>query len=270
MYPSLPTVLFPSALVTWVIAVTGCRSTAAVPESKSAIDISSLTGRIVFDHNDDIYVVMNADGSGQMNLSNSPSSDEWGPAWSPDGKQIAFNSTREGGLPQLFVMNADGTGATRLTEQEAEYPAWSPDGSTIAFMSSLPDYDIYVVNVDGSGLRRLTTTPGEDGWPAWSPDGKTIVFESERDDCGRSNSPDCKRSGDIGPFFGLWMMKADGSEQIRLTKIFGQFSAWSPDGRHVVFNTFGGLSITDAAGSGATPLPISGVGGDLGFADWRR
>jgi Tol biopolymer transport system component len=342
MCTSVPCILLDWLLVALVTAVTACSSTPVVstsiptkqsaalplttalsapnvpltPSVMSPINISSLTGRIVFDNNDDIYAVnangtnlkqltnnagpefdpmwspdgkrivyrdsrrgvnhddeifvMNADGSGQMNLSNSPASDEWGPAWSPDGKQIAFNSTREGGLPQLFVMNTDGSGVKRLTEQEAEYPAWSPDGNKIAFMSSLPDYEIYIINADSSGLTRLTNMPGEDGWPAWSPDGNKIVFESERDDCRLSNSPDCKRSGDIGPFYDLWIMNADGSEQIRLTEIFSQFAAWSPDSHYIVFNSFGGLYLMNPDGSAVTQLPISGVGGELGFTDWMR
>jgi Tol biopolymer transport system component len=170
-------------------------------------------------------------------------------------------------VPQLFVMNADGSGVKQLTEQEAEYPAWSPDGSKIVFMSSIPDYEIYQMNADGSGLTRLTNTPGEDGWPACSPDGKKIVFESERDDCRISNRPDCGRSGDIGPFLDLWIMNADGSGQTRLTEIFGQFSAWAPDGSYIVFNSFGGLYVMNPDGSDITQLPIRGVGGELGFTD---
>ena len=80
---------------------------------------------------------------GIRNLTNNP-------AASPPTR-IAFNSTRTGDIPQLFVMNTDGSGVEQLTEQEAEYPAWSPDGSQIVFMSSLPDYEIYVMNADGSG-----------------------------------------------------------------------------------------------------------------------
>jgi TolB protein len=287
---------------------------AAIPTVAGGIDLSSLTGRIVFDNSEDIYVmnadgtnvqqltknpgpefdpmwspdgkrivyrdshrgpnqddeiyVMNADGSGQTNLTNNPAND-WGPAWLPDGTKIAFNSMRTGNKPQVFVMNADGSGVKQLTEQEAEYPTWSPDGSQIAFMSFLPDYEIYRMNADGSGLTRLTNAPGEDGWPAWSPDGKKIVFESARDDCSISNRPDCGRSGDIGPFFDLWIMNADGSGQTRLTQISGQFSAWSPDGRYIVFNSLGGLYVMRPDGSDITHLPISGVGGDLLFADWK-
>jgi Tol biopolymer transport system component len=217
---------------------------------------------------DEIYV-MNADGSSQTNLSNSPSSNEWGPAWSPDGKQIAFNSNHAGGLPQLYIMNADGSNWKQLGEQEAEYPSWSPDGSRIVFMSSAgSSYDIYIINSDGSNLIRLTDTPGEDGWPAWSPDGQKIVFESERDDCRLSDRPDCETSGDIGPFFDLWVMNPDGSEQTRLTEKFAQFSAWSPDSQYVIFNSFGGLFVIRPDGSDIVPLPINGAGTELLFSDW--
>jgi TolB protein len=68
---------------------------------------------------------MNADGTGQTNLTKNVAGD-WSPAWSPDGKKIAFVSQRDGNL-EIYVMNADGTGQTRLTDNPApdEYPAWS-------------------------------------------------------------------------------------------------------------------------------------------------
>ncbi len=309
---STPVVTAPPPTILPTVTVPA-QSTAA-PIVIGQINVSLLKGRIVFDNNEDIYVmnadgtnvqqltknpgpefdpmwspdgkrivyrdsrrgpnrddeiyVMNANGSGQTNLTNNPAND-WGPAWSTDGTKIAFNSSRAGQLPQLFVMNADGSGLKQLTEREAEYPTWSPDGTKIAFMSSTPDYEIYVIIADGSGGTQITNSSGSDGWPAWSPDGKKIVFESERDDCRISNRPDCRRSGDIGPFYDLWIMNADGSGQTRLTQIFGQFSAWSPDGRYIVFNSFGGLYVMNSDGSGVTQLPIRSVGGELGFTDWR-
>jgi TolB protein len=238
------------------------------PDGKRIVYRDSRRG---VNHDDEIYL-MNADGSGQTNLSQSPASDEWGPAWSPDGKQIAFNSTRGGGLPRLYVVAADGSSEWKqIGDREAEYPSWSPDGSRIVFMSQVGStYDLYVIETDGSGVTRLTDAPGEDGWPAWSPDGKKIVFESERDDCRLSTAPDCKKSGDIGPFFDIWSMNPDGSGQTRLAEIFGQFSSWSPDGKYILFNSFTGLQIMNSDGSSLRPLPIQSPGGDLLFTSWAH
>jgi len=71
---------------------------------------------------------MNADGSSAVNLTNNPANDEY-PAWSPDVKRIAFDSSREGNLnSDIYVMNADGTNQTRLTDTTAldGIPVWSP------------------------------------------------------------------------------------------------------------------------------------------------
>ena len=82
----------------------------------------------------------------------SPDANEWGPVWSPDGRRIAYSSD-ENGMPQLFVMDADGSNARQLSDIWGEYPTWSPDGSRIAFASSMggstpfgdPDYDVFVI-----------------------------------------------------------------------------------------------------------------------------
>ena len=93
---------------------------------------------------------MSADGSGQRRLTRDaryPAT----PAWSPDGRKIAF----EGGpyaTSSVYVVNADGSGQRRLA-RNGEAPAWSPDGRTIAFFS---DSKIYVMNADGSEHRPLT------------------------------------------------------------------------------------------------------------------
>jgi Tol biopolymer transport system component len=92
------------------------------------------------------------------------------PAWSPDGRQIAFESDLDGDR-EIFVMNADGTGVRQLTHNALwdEGPAWSPDGTKLAFSSGADDLhlDIWTMDVDGTNLRQLTTYPGRDESPDW-------------------------------------------------------------------------------------------------------
>jgi dipeptidyl aminopeptidase/acylaminoacyl peptidase len=141
---------------------------------------------------------------------------EGAPAWSPDGKQIAYYSEVGGQPADLFLMDADGRNVRQLTRTpEAEgYPAWSPDGRQIAFESHTPDgnFDVYVMNADGSNVRRLTREPRRDVGPAWSPDGLKLAFMSDRD----------------GKEFNLYWMNTDGSAVEQLTSgetdWFPQFS----------------------------------------------
>jgi len=152
---------------------------------------------------------------------------DWLPQRSRTGGngQIAFVSDRDGN-PEIYVINTDGTGATRLTENPAgDYaPAWSPDGARIAFYSERDgNAEIYVMDADGSNLTRLTKNPANDYAPAWSPDGKKITFHSHRYlGAGR-----------------IFIMNADGSNVTRLTDpAWDDWSpAWSPDGRQIVFNS---------------------------------
>jgi dipeptidyl aminopeptidase/acylaminoacyl peptidase len=104
----------------------------------------------------DIYV-MNADGSGTRKLTHNARQNAE-PAWSPDGRKIAFRSTRNGNR-DIYVMNADGSGKRNLTRNAAwdSRPSWSPDGRTIAFVSNRDGrLEAYVMNADGSGQRSLT------------------------------------------------------------------------------------------------------------------
>ena len=130
---------------------------------------------------DDIYV-MDAFGGNLRNLTNHPDLDG-NPDWSPDGRQILFLSTRDGGI-NTYVMDADGQNVRRLTDyppngEFADAPVWSPDGRQIAFeWVQVGGGGIYVMNSNGRDVHPVSPPdPGfRKGHPAWSPDGEQILY----------------------------------------------------------------------------------------------
>ena len=164
----------------------------------------------------------------------------------PAEERIAFASERDGDA-EIYVMNADGSDVTPLTNNSAwdTRPSWSPDGRRIAFVSERDgDAEIYVMNANGSEVDRLTHDSVWDGSaPAWSPDGRRIAFTSHRD-------------GDAE----IYVMNADGSEVMRLTYDSpGAFSpSWSPDGQRIAFTSHrdgdAEIYVMNADGSGVERL----------------
>ncbi len=128
--------------------------------------------------------LVQADGSGLRQLTRDPVVTNYG-AWSRDGRQIVFNSNRDG-KTRLWLADSDGSNPRALTDPPAgadTAPVWSPDGRHIVFRTTRdgPAGELYSVAADGSGLRRLTNNSFEDRFPTWSPDSRTVVFASVRD-----------------------------------------------------------------------------------------
>jgi TolB protein len=157
----------------------------------------------------------------EYNLTQHPAEDR-NPAWSPDGKRIAFESHRDGNW-EIYLLEVESGQTTRLTHNLAfdGAPAWSPDGTRIAFESYRDgNWEIYLLAPDGGELARLTNDPSGDYGPAWSPDGGQIAFASWRD-------------GDKE----IYAMDVDGSNQRNLTNAPGddEYPVWSPDGQKLAF-----------------------------------
>ncbi len=137
----------------------------------------------------------------------------WGgdPAWSSDGKKIVLQVEYLLGTQTycdcLIVVNADGTGATQLTQAFGRTPAWSPDGSKIIFSSG---GWLNVVNVDGSNLITLPLTGFR---PSFSPDGTRIIYDW---------------------LSGVWTANPDGTNPIRIHD--GRDAAFSRDGSRIAFS----------------------------------
>ena len=222
---------------------------------------------------------MSVDGSDAVHLTNNDANDR-APVWSPDGRRIAFLSDRDADrsyapmTPEIYSMNADGSNAIRLTDNDFEddAPIWSPDGQRIAFVSIRDgNADIYAMNADGTEITRLTKHNAADWQPAWSPDGQRIAFVSLRD-ADMSHFP---------PASEIYSMNADGSDMTRLTHndLVDENPAWSPDGQRIAFSASRGhshssIAVVNADGSGMVWLsrghsPVwSPDGQRIAFADY--
>ena len=124
--------------------------------------------------------VINADGSNLIQMTATGDIPIGQFAWSPDGTKIAYTSCKLNfDSCEIYVVNADGSNPTNLTNSEASdrFPVWSADGAKIAFESERDqDWKIYVMNADGSNPIRLIEHRDAD-FPVWSPDGTKIAFK---------------------------------------------------------------------------------------------
>jgi len=164
------TLFLTAAMFILLLISSGCSKTINPTEPAAAV-ITGVTGKIAFtsdrDGNFEVYV-MNADGSGQTDLTNNQAKDGVS-SWSPDGKKLVFSSNRDNN-DEIYVMNSDGSGQTNLTNSSAMdgFPTWSPDGLKLAYASGRDgNMEIYMMNADGSNQVRLTYNTAEDSYPSW-------------------------------------------------------------------------------------------------------
>jgi Tol biopolymer transport system component len=166
--------------------------------------------------NRDIYL-FDEGGRELARLTSDPAEDSW-PAWSPDGKWIAFNSKRDGRW-EIYVIKADGTAERRLTRHESQRslsPSWSPDGRRIVFYVEKGDGkdQINVMNADGSGVTAVTNDAFNNIFPVWISKTRIVYGQGKQ----------------------IVAVDADGSNMTSLG-IESHYARYSPDGSKIAYAT---------------------------------
>lgn len=234
-----------AGISTAIAAMAGCGGSGTGP-------IGNLFGGLVFLNGASVET-MNTDGSNVQLVS-------------PDGFVSSMSFARKvvtsitvGGNEDVYSINADGSGQTRLTTDPADdfRPIISPDGSLIVFISRRDGNDeVYVMNGDGSGQTRLTNNPASDYFPCISANGSKVIFTSNRD----GNDE-------------IYSMNIDGTGLARLTNDAGSDTtpAWSPDGSHILFssNRDGNYEIYSANADGTGVVRLTNLAGDQFHASYN-
>jgi TolB protein len=225
------------------------------------------------------------------------------PAWSPDGRSLAYTSYRQG-QPDIFVASIfEGRSANLTNGRGQSFAAsWSPDGKRVAYSSNRGgNMDIWVASADGSGARRLTDSAGLDTAPTWSPTGQEIAFTSDRGGTPQiylmdSEGLNVRRLTTVGNWNDgpAWNPSKLYSEIAYTSRIEGGFEvavvdlasrqvrqvtlgrgsceypSWAPSGRHLVFACGRGRTwqVTVADRLGQTVRALTGGSGVNEQPDW--
>jgi Tol biopolymer transport system component len=198
--------------------------------------------------------VVNANGTGLRVLTHDKVT-ETSPVWSPNHEQIAFIKPKPHTSDQVWVMNADGTGQRALTHfgrapqlfgnDVTTDLTWSPDGQELVFAAFANDQggreQLYEVSVRTHAVHRLTNLPYGATQPEWSPDGRWIAFV-----------------GAVAPDR-IYLLSARTHKAHAVGRATGLGIAWSPDSKHLVFNSRGKLETVNTAGTRYHSLKIPGV-----------
>jgi Tol biopolymer transport system component/serine/threonine protein kinase len=180
--------------------------------------------------------------------------DTW-PAFSPDGKRIAYVLYGVGRAYEVWVMDANGKHQNQLTD-DGFIPCWYPDGNRVAFISGIHSHPSYCsVTVEGGKKKKLFDFDGDVNFARLSPDGKQVAFQSTRS--GTRN---------------VWLVSIEGGEPKQLTfdKESAGFPAWSPDGKWLAFEVAhsGGSYIALIPSTGGEPMQLTFDKGEHFIHDW--
>ncbi len=229
---------FTSIIILFLVGLAACSTD---QHSASTSQHSAKNGLIALGDFDSAGIVqiftIASDGTQRTQLTKTASGKNWMPAWSPDGRKIAYVYQYPAGM-QIRVMNFDGSDDHALTSGDVSAvnmtPAWSPDGSMIAYTHNdaskgSRDLKIWVMHADGSSQKQITQGDSNDYVPTWSPDGKKIAFFSNHE------------TG----LNAIWVMASDGSNLRVLTHAYHdarlganieqKVPAWSPDGQRIAY-----------------------------------
>jgi Tol biopolymer transport system component len=199
---------------------------ASVGEGATGLAISGQGARLVYtrslsDSNMYRLQVTGSQSKATPPMNFNPSTrDDFSPQFSPDGKRIAFTSSRSGNY-EIWVCNSDDSNSERLTSLRSlsGTPRWSPDGTRIVFDSRPQGQaEVYVISSEGGAPQRLTNNPSDDAAASWSRDGKWIYFASNRTGA-----------------YQVWKVPASGGAESQVTKQGGFAALESLDGRTLYY-----------------------------------
>jgi Tol biopolymer transport system component len=204
--------------------------------------------------------VMDADGSNRRRLvTDGDTAEENSPAWSPDGSRVAFSSFRDGNW-EIYVVSVDGSGLTRLTEDEPccgnrfdAHPEWSPDGSRIYFHTDRDtnsdfthNFEIYSMDPGGSELTNLTRSPENEGRSTLSPDGTKIAVHRP-----------------VNGVHDIFVMSSTGADPVNVSTTPGEIDGpaiWSPDSSQIMFALYPDIFVVNIDGSELHSITNDGAG----------
>lgn len=244
--------------------------TSTAPRRVLGIDKPTLSPdgqRIAFVALGDLWVVSSAGGKPEQLTHDAAL--EADPAWSPDGKSLAYTSDKGGGLPQLWIRDLT-TGKDRQITNISDQPlgaAWSPDGKTIAFLSTDGRWGVAgleVVDVASGVVTRLQPSLAQPGKPTWSPDGRFVAVGLSR-----AFSASFREGRNQ-----IWMVPADGKGKpfwrdadpiASLDTRGGGGPVWSPDGQKMAAIQEGLLKIWPVTGDGTRLGPLRSYTSEISY-----